>query len=323
MKMRRTKIGSRTETLTVAAALTAAWALTGCGAPADQTVTAKGETVDRTSEALATGLLQWANGTYGASCQSNASGSWSLALTGGSPMMDHSALAVTQKDPNCALTLTQLVTNESSKTTYVPITGSPAASILLGGSYQGSPVEFSTSSMSPVKFYANAFMNPSDFSANFTVTVAYSDDPKSVSGTIMASYSTVTASGSPSQLAAPDYSLDLSGLSFTTDASASNFVESVSGNVVLDYHSVSGTTYWIDTTDALGASPSFATIDAAYGAGTSVTAAMNVTITPTLAALGFTAGSTATPVSRSIVVQRLATNGVKAYEQLRITFNPA
>src|SRR4051794_15165340 len=80
-----------------------------CSAPAgDELVQARVETIDRTHQALSTGALKWANGTYGAGCQSHRGGSWSARISG-TDDMDNPALSVVKNDSACVLRLTSLV----------------------------------------------------------------------------------------------------------------------------------------------------------------------------------------------------------------------
>ena len=50
---------------------------------------------------------------------------------------------------------------------------------------------------------------PADFSTNFVVTIEYSDNPQLTASNVNASYTTVSASSSPTLWASPNYQLDL------------------------------------------------------------------------------------------------------------------
>jgi hypothetical protein len=265
------------------------------------------EIVNRSSQALGSSVLQWANGTY-TTCATH-SGSWSLRIAG-STAMDNTALSVIQNDPNCVLKLTSLVTNESSKTTY---TATP--SMQLGGSYLGSASSFSSGS--GIAFYGNVKMTPADFSSNLTVTIAYSDDPNlTTPQSLTGVYASVTATAVTNSITSPNYTLDLTtnAGSLTVVVDANYLVQSVSGTAILTAGSTAGTSYYVDS--SLGASPTFAVLDGAYSGSPTSISAGNVNVAASALNLtGFTL-----PVTRTIVVQRLA-SGVAAYETFRVTFN--
>lgn len=280
----------------------------GCIGRQDETVAQVGgtpEIIRMTQQPLAAANIQWINGTYGASCAQNASGSWSLGVAT-STGMTNSALSVVKNNTACVLTLTAVVANVASTSTVY----NASSGITLGSSY-GSAASFATSAASTVKaFYADAFITPANFSANFALTLAYSDDPRNLTGSVSHTYTTVTASSSTSLVSAPDYTFAAGSLAIQTDANS--VVTANGGSATLTVGSNAGQSYVIDTT--LGASPTFDAINTAYNAGTAVAIA-TAPSGSSLLAIG-----TTLPTTRNIIVQNIS-NGVIAYEVIRVTFS--
>ena len=275
-------------------------------------VVGKPDIVNRSSSALSTGVLQWANGTYGASCTTHASASWSLKITGNSVTMDNPALAVVQDNTACVLTLTELVTNENTKTTY---TATP--SITLGAAYVGSASAFANGGVTA--FYGNAMMAPADFSANFSVTILYSDNPSLATGALTGVYASVTASSATQSITAPNYSLDLNSGSLTVAVNNAYTVQSVTGTASLVASSVTGTSYYVDQ-GILGASPTFTQLHTAYSSATTTAIADTGNVSIAASAFGLSGVSLSSTVYRTVVIQRLV-SGVAAYQTFRIAFS--
>ncbi len=295
----------------------AALILCGCGQN-PSTVTATPVVVEIASSALSTGALQWANGTYGAGCTApspSAPTSWSLQIGAGNLTMDHSPISVVLNNgASCVLTLTELVTSENTQTTY---TANPP--IGLAASYAGPASSFASGS-NPIAFWGNAKIAPADFSTNFVVTIEYSDNPQLTASNVNASYTTVSASSSPTLWASPNYQLDLA---LTVNVDNQLVIQgSSSGTVTLDGATVTGTGYYID----MGALPvgttnlTFAALDAGYRAA--VTSTPPSPFTLALSALGLP-GTLSSTTYRTIVIQRLdsASNTV-SYQAFQISFTP-
>jgi hypothetical protein len=150
-------------------AATASALVGGCGgAPASSTSGTVGATAiayARSTHALGAGDLAAVDGTYGMGCTLHSGQAWSVSV-GDNPA---STISVDPADHGgCVLTVTGL--DVVGGTFY---TASP--SITLAMSFSGTASLF-TSSGQP-SFYANAEMNPVDFTTNVTITVETSDDP--------------------------------------------------------------------------------------------------------------------------------------------------
>jgi hypothetical protein len=282
-----------------------------CGSDS-ATVVGTPDIVNRSSSALSAGVLQWANGTYGANCTSHANANWSLKITGGAVTMDNPALSVIQDNTGCVLTLTALVTNENTKTTY---TATPA--ITLGAAYAASASTFDSGS--GTAFYGNAKMLPADFSDNFTVTILYSDNPSLANGALTSVYASVTSSSATQSIASPNYSLDLNTGSLTVTVNNAFTVQNVTGTATLVASTVAGNSYYVDQ-GTLPASPTFAQLDAAYQGATTTAIAGGGDVTIDGAAFGLSAVSLNSTVYRTIVIQRVV-SGVASYQTFRIGFS--
>ena len=268
--------------------------------------------VNRSSSALNAGLLQWANGTYSAECVSHTSTNWSLKITSDNVTMDHLVLAVVQNNTACVLTLTELVTNENTKTTY-----KATPSITLGAAYAGSASTFANGGVSV--FYGDAMMAPSDFSANFTVTILYSDNPGLTTGTVSEVYPSVTASSDTQNITAPNYSFDLNTGSLTVAVNTAYTVQSVAGTASLVAGSVTGNGYYVDL-DTLAASPTFIQLHTAYQSASTTAIADTGNVGIAASAFGLSGVSLSSAVYRTIVIQRLV-SGVDSYQTFRIAFS--
>lgn len=278
----------------------------------DSTVTGEPEIVNRSVSALSLGNLLWANGTYGANCTSHVGASWSMKITGGNVTMDNPALSVVQDNTTCVLTLTALVTNENTKTTY---TASPA--ITLGAAFAGGGSAFDSGA--GTAFYGNAKMSPADFSSNFTVTILYSDNPSLATGAITGVYASVTAAAVTQSIDAPNYALDLDTGALTVIVNSSFVVQSLTGTATLTASTVTGGSYYVDQ-GTLPATPTFAQLDTAFKSATTTAISGGGDVTINSSAFGLTGVSLNSTVYRTIVIQRVV-SGVASYQTFRISFN--
>jgi hypothetical protein len=262
---------------------------------------------NRIGPELHLGELASIDGTYGGNCIDR-SGAWSVAVAGGAAL--HNApLSVAEGDTNCVLTLTALNTNAS----YV---ASPP--IAMTSAYQPSGSAFAIEGdggSAPIAFYANAMLSSTSFAADFVINLVYSDDPNLVASDASTTYVTRSASATTSQVPAPDYSLDLSQISVR--AAVSNVVQSAAGSASLNFNTVAGQFYAVDSGGTLGANPSFAQIDAFYQSQTPAAVSGSATSIP---ASAFGLAAATLPAVRSIVVANTS-SGVPAYEVVTVTFD--
>jgi len=278
--------------------------LTQAACGSQESATASAVAVDRTTQALTIGQLASVNGTYGALCRARA-GAWSVAIATGATL-DHTALSVVLNDSACVLTMTSLHTDTGD------ILAMPA--IMLTASYQATPSAFG----SPAAFYANAKLNAVNFAANFQVNIIFSNDSSLATMDNIASLATVVATATAAgSVPAPNYTLDVSGLSVITDAS--NIVQTVSGAAILTTGSVPGQQYLVvSAVGPLGPYPyTYAAIDTAFKAGTPTS------ISSTILAAQFVlvGGDLTTPQVRTVIVANAA-SGFVSYEAFKITFHP-
>jgi hypothetical protein len=275
----------------------AATSVVACSSPSgEESVEPHVATINRTHQALSTGALKWANGTY-TGCQ-NRSGSWSARISG-SGSMTNGALSVVKDDTNCVLTLTSL----EADATY---DGDP--SIAMGVDYALAGSAFSTGG-GAVAFYANADLSSVSFAGNFGMTILFSDDLADTSPTVHATYAAVTSTATESQVAAPSYALDFSGLTLQTNES--HVVQSATGTVATTATGQTGESYVISESTTLGSA--FADIDAEYALGTPAAVDASIAIS------AFDLGGKTLPALRNLIILHTE-SGVSAYEVIRITF---
>jgi hypothetical protein len=268
-----------------------------CSGPSgDESVTPRVETIDRTHQALGTGALKWANGTY-TGCQ-NRSGSWSARISG-TAAMTNAALSVVKDDTSCVLTLTSL----EADATYA---GNP--SIAMGTAYANAGSAFSTGG-GATAFYANAQLSAATFAADFSMTILFSDDLASASPSVNATYAAVSGSASESQVPAPSYALDFSGLTLQTNAA--HVVQSATGSVVTSALGQTGESWVISSNQSLGSS--YAAIDAEYALGTPASVGASIAIS------AFGLGGATLPTVRNLIISHTV-SGVTAYEVIRVSF---
>lgn len=284
----------------------AATSVAACSpASREESVEPRVELVDRTSQALSSGLLKWANGTYGAGC-TNRMGSWSVHIGADTSVMTNPALSVLMNDTGCVLTLTGLEADD----TYV---GTP--SIAMGTTYAATASSFAPvvdSGPGPLTFYANAKLDSVSFASNFAMTILFSNSAASASACPPASstFASVSATASESQVVAPDYTVGLSGVTIQTDVN--DVVQSATGSVTTTAIGQTGEFYVISTNQSLGST--FAAMDAEYALGTPAAVAASIAVSD-FALVGETL-----PKIRNLILTHTV-SGVTAYRVIQITFN--
>jgi hypothetical protein len=294
-------------------------AVGGCGLdggaanPALATLSPAIQVIDRTTRALSTGAMQWVNGTYTGCTDPAGAGlladgtAWSARISG-SAAMTNAPLTVVNNDSGCTLAITSIVAD----TTYI---GTPAVAI--GTSYNGAASSFSTTSGGPISFYVNAKASALTFTANFAITILFSDNVASVTPGTTATYASVTsASNAAVPVLAPDYTATFGSFALTADIS--QFVQTATGTVTVTAGSNPGEYYIINTSQSLGSS--FAAIDTAYLAG-GTPVAIGTTIDESAFSL-LPSGTVKLPVVRNVIIVHTV-SGVSAYEVIRITFSAA
>lgn len=275
-------------------------AASGCTSTED-VVTPNVEVIDRSTQALSVGVLEWVNGTYGAGC-TNRAGAWSARISGVAAMTN-TALTVITNDVGCVLTMTELY----GAATYVA-----TPSIAMGTAYAGTASEMAVAAQ-PLAFYANAKLSSVAFAADFALTILFSDNLADASSSTSASYSSVSsASNAEVQVPAPDYTVAFGSFVLQTDVD--QVVTTASGTVTLTENAQDGEFYVVDANQSLGAT--FDDIDTAYAAGTP--AAVGASIP----AASFTLVGETLPTVRNVIVLH-AVSGVKTYQVIRITFGVA
>lgn len=261
------------------------------------------EIVNRASQALALDSVNSINGTYGVTCLERV-GAWSVAVEGGATL-DHTALSVIKNDADCVLTLTEIIADD--------ITYESVPTIGLDDTYEVAASEFAVDGTGPVIFYANAKINPDDFSADFTVTVLYSDDPNAASGSNNASFAQWASSAVGDHLAAPNYTVT-DNIAVQTDAE--DVVTLALGSVDLTDGLVTGEHYFVDL-GTLPATPTYAQVDAVFAAATPTAI---VGADPEVDVADFALDAETLPIVRTLIIRHVE-NDVPAYQTFKVTFN--
>ncbi len=289
--------------------------------PSSNVVSGKGESVNNAAQAITAGDMLSINGTYN-TCTSR-SGAWSLALASGATLTN-SALTVVQNDSNCTLDLTSIVAGSDGDGGGTVLTYNVGPSFALTSSYQLTASEATLpvdGGAGPVAFYANAEMNPSNFSADFTVTLLYSDDSNSASGGNNSSYSDWTSNAVGDLNAAPDYTW-ADNLVLLNDANS--VVTSATGSVDFTDGTTTGDEYVVDL-GTLATTPTFAQVDATFTADAALDGglgAVTITSDPSVPAASFSLDGQTLPVVRTVILRHITSN-VPAYQLVTVTFNPA
>lgn len=301
-------ISNRPHVLTVFTCLslmTALAATPGCTEP--EVVGGDVELVDKTKLPLTVGDLESVNGTYGAGCTGH-SGSWSIEIANGATL-DHDPLSVIKNDTACVLTLTEL---RAESLLYVT-----ASDIELGSTYVGSASEFKLSTAAtgpdPVVFFANAKINPADFSADFALSFLYSDDANAASGANNASYDEWESSVSGDPVTAPNYTYDDN---LAIQADIDDVVTTALGSVDFTDGSVTAERYFVDL-GTLPGSPTYDDIKDVFDAGSNAAVSG---ANPSILVAEFDLMGDTLPQTRTIIFRHLE-NGVASFQTLKVTFN--
>lgn len=219
-------------------------------------------------------------------------------------------------DSGCKLDITSLEIQDSLGNAQL---ATPSTPLALGSTYLGTPAAFSytdAGTMKVLEFYANAKIAPADFSADFGITVLYSDSPSDVTApSLSGQYATTAASSvANGNVPQPNGALSFSSVSYAKDAM--NVVTAVSGDPTLSLGSVPGQNYVI----AAGSCPSaLAAINAAYGSGTQLSVATALTSS----SLGLAAGTDLSmPLAKCLITANCdMASWICSYQLFDITFN--
>lgn len=300
------KTSSRTfhSRFALALALAAATMTAGCGS---SDLAPNVVLLDRTIAPLSLGALNALNGSYGNGCIGR-SGNWSTAIGSFSGSLDNSQLSVVKANSACVLTLTSVLIGSVK---YLP-----ASTVTLSDSYAAGAVAYKAQGDTAVAFYANLKLSDATFTSSFAISMLYSDDAAAASaGSTQSGYKYNSLTATQSSVVPPDYTVDGSSVAVLTDANKE--ISEVSGSLDLTNGMVPGQSYVISSA-ALGATPSFDEIDAAYLAGTPVTISGS---DPVVSAsdLGLVGDSLAGGnLQRELIIAHVD-NNIRAYQVITLT----
>jgi hypothetical protein len=274
----------------------------GCDGPATR---ARAEVVQRGSAAIREAVMFSLNGTYGPGC-TRRSGNWSLKIDT-SATLAYQELTVLKNDTTCTLAITQLVGDvlyDAVPPIPLGATYNPSASAFVPDGAGGPP---------PVSFYGNAKISPADFSASFTLTFVYSQDPNLVTEDNQASYDEVSAAYEGNAVSAPDYEDDVN---IDVKIDIHNVATKVTGSLDLTKGTQTGERFAIDY-GTLPASPSFAAVDLVFNASAKYPI---LTENFSIDASAFLLLGATLPVQRSVIIEHRE-NDVPSYQVITIRFN--
>jgi hypothetical protein len=284
---------------------TAAPLAAGCSATDD--LTPKVVLVDHTTAPLSLGALNALNGSYGAGCIDR-SGDWSSPIGGFAGGLENPELRVVKANNACVLTLGSVLIGSIK---YVPV-----STVTLTESYTTEAVAYKAEGDTAIAFYGNLKLSDATFSTSFAISLLFSDDAAAASaGSAQSAYKYNSISATQSSVVPPDYTVDGSAVGVLTDANKS--IAEVSGSIELTDGMVTGQSYVISSV-ALGATPSFDAIDAAFLAGTPVTIS-GASPSVLASALGLVGVSLASgDIQRSVIVAHTV-NNIRAYQVITLT----
>lgn len=283
-------------------------AVSGCGDA--QVAKSQVDLIDKVSHALTTSTVRAIKGSYGAGCIQR-TGTWALGLNGYSP--SEGALSVVKNNADCVLSVTEV----HAGTLASPVMYSMAAPLSLDSAFASNGAAFLLDGQGDAVFYANFRIQPDlTFNTNFSLEMVYSDDSTEVTAQKSAAYAVQSSTASSSNVAPPDYLISLSGITLQVDAG--DVVQTASGSASLTEGMVLGEQYVIDQ-DTLGATPTFAEIDALFTAGTKGTLTPG---SPAIPAADFALGGVdLTAAKKRNVIIANVENGTRSYQIFRVTFN--
>lgn len=305
----------RCRALRAAVVISAAIAAYGCGDHDTyhrHDIPAGGVVVNLGSQALTFSQVQAIAGTYGEGCgQPIGTAEWSVTVNG-APAGLPPALQVNEGSTDCQLVLTRVAGLVDGAA--VMFTASPG--LVLGGSFLGDSVRFTGEN--GVSFYSNARLawSGTPWDSNLTVEFLFSDDPEfdPIGGAVTPRTIVIAApilTGVPS----PDYEFSVGTLSVIPTVPAR-----VAGSSSLGLKSQAGTEHKIVVRPAaVAGTPTFADIDAAYGAAAGAALPQNLGF----AGSAFEAATSGLATSGLAVVWLIIANvqeGVRAYQAIEITF---
>ena len=200
--------------------------------------------------------------------------------------------------------------------------------LVIGTSYQGTPVAFSDGLNANPDFYANAIRGT--YANDFNVTIRYSSDINQVAVTKQSNYQAVSATVTASQVPAPTYDYLTSFDTVTVLVDANQDVLSVTGTASFTF--TAGTAaqrYAINTT--ISGDPvnyDYAAVQAAFNAGSPTAFGGTLNLDASVpGADKFSLNGANIPIGgvvRYVILENLeATTQVASYQVIKITITPA
>jgi hypothetical protein len=285
-----------------------------CTSSESETVSARVELINVASSALTAGSITSLNGTYGSGCAGKSSGSFTVAV--GAGVADANQLTVAKNDIDCVLTITSVVVGA---TTYAA-----GPSLVLATGFAPAASAFKDVALDPVDFYGNAKISSYAYASDFVISLVVSDNNQTATGGQTGTFSQWSASVVASNIPAPNYTVDFSNMSFTTDSDT--IVEAALGYAQLIAGSVVGQTWATSSDVTLDGNSTQETLAAAYASPMHSGSLASLT-TLRIPASQFDMETEATPLVRKIIIRNTdgdsGATGITSYEVITVTFGPA
>ncbi|MDB4946559.1 MAG: hypothetical protein JWP97_6093 [Labilithrix sp.] len=284
----------------------------GCSSGSEEeAVRPKLEIVNQTASALSAASITAVTGTYSGTCSGRdplETEGWVVDLV--TPAS--SSLTVRKNDPDCRLTVRNILTADST------FSGTPAITLDTVDAYKSTSSAFAIGA-GPLGFYGNAKISALTYLEDFTITLLVSDDAQATApGTPPAAgFATEAGSVSASAVPAPAYTVGFGGMTVTKDAE--NVVQSAAGFAQLTVGAVAGEDYAVSLDDLTGAT--FAAVDAAYAAAASKGTLASLAVAGRIpaASFGLEAADLDTATYRTIILRHTVSD-VSSYQYFVVLF---
>jgi hypothetical protein len=281
--------------------------------------------IEARGQAEQIGALMTVNGSYednrcmdpnSASGQMRVGATWSAAISASAGDLP----LVVLNDSGCVLDITSLSVMDTQGLIQQAQESAP---IVLSNSYMASPVRFQYTDSGTNKlmeFYANAMIAPADFSANFAISVRFSDSAGPLSSIdLNGQWATVASTSiADDNVPQPSDALSFAGVTYQHDAQ--NHVSAISGTPTFTLGMPTGSPagqFYVITPGSCPAD--LTTINATYQSGTQIP----VNQAPLVSDFGLTVGTNlSSPVERCMTVANCdSASSICAYQLFDVTFN--
>ncbi len=242
-----------------------------CAADTGESVFGDGVALDRMTQPLLADEIVAAYGIYGEHCFARNQGDWHVAI--GTPPagveLEHDPLTVVLNNAACNLTLTHIAVHHRQENILTKIAADTP--IPLSGNWGGIAYFENVSANNEYQFYANAKLQPANFSTNFDLEILYSDDPAIADAAAVHAdkFAVVEGTHKAEKIPAPGYSLEIEDINLYIETDFDHEIVLVTGTVDLTLPAAqpAGQNYVVHPATLVGAT--YQQIRTAFNAGIS------------------------------------------------------